>query len=91
MGYENYLKRWIAPKWGTYPLTKIKPIEVEAWLRQVPLPRGSCARIRNIMSVLFNHARRYELYSENWSVSMNDGEVWDGSGSIDIRSFSCEL
>lgn len=64
-GYENYLKRWIAPKWGTYPLTKIKPIEVESWLRQLPLARGSCAKIRNIMSVLFNHARRYELYSEN--------------------------
>ena len=65
MGYENYLKRWIDPKWGTYPLGKIKPIEVEAWLRQLPLARGSCAKIRNIMSVLFNHACRYELYTEN--------------------------
>ena len=65
IGYENYLKRWIAPKWGTYPLTKMKPIEVESWLRQLPLARGSCAKIRNIMSVLFNHACRFELYSEN--------------------------
>ena len=65
IGYENYLKRWIAPRWGTCPLTKIKPIEVESWLRQLPLARGSCAKIRNIMSVLFNHARRYRLYSEN--------------------------
>jgi integrase len=65
MAYENYLKRWIAPKWGTYQLNKIKPIEVELWLRQLPLARGSFAKIRNIMSVLFNHACRYELYSEN--------------------------
>ena len=65
MGYENYLKRWIDPRWGTYPLGKIKPIEVESWLRQLPLARGSCSKIRNIMSVLFNHACRYELYSEN--------------------------
>ena len=65
MGYENYLKRWIAPQWGAYPLSKIKPIDVESWLRQLPLARGSCAKIRNIMSVLFNHACRYELYSEN--------------------------
>ena len=65
MGYENYLKRWIAPRWGRYPLTRIKPIEVELWLRQLPLARGSCAKIRNIMSVLFDHACRYELYSEN--------------------------
>jgi len=65
MAYENYLKHWIAPRWGTYTLGKIRPIEVESWLRQLPLARGSCAKIRNIMSVLFNHARRYELYSEN--------------------------
>jgi len=65
MGYENDLKRWIDPRWGTYPLSKIKPIEVETWLRQLLLARGSCAKIRNIMSVLFNHACRYELYTEN--------------------------
>ena len=33
MGNENYLKRWIDPKWGTFTLSKIKPIEVESWLR----------------------------------------------------------
>src|SRR3989475_7463928 len=60
-GYENYLKRWIVPKWGEFALCKIKPIEVELWLRQLPLARSSCAKIKNIMSVLFNHARRYEL------------------------------
>jgi integrase len=65
MGYENYLKRWIDPRWGTYPLGKTKPIEVETWLPQLPLAPGSCAKIRNIMSVLFNHACRYELYTEN--------------------------
>jgi len=65
MAYEIYLKRWIAPRWGTYVLGKIRPIEVELWLRQLPLARGSCAKIRNIMSVLFNHACRYELYTGN--------------------------
>lgn len=64
-GYENYLRRWIVPKWGEYPLSNIKPIEVELWLRQLPLARASCAKIRNIMSVLFNHARRYDLCYAN--------------------------
>lgn len=64
-GYEIYLKRWIVPRWGDYRLSKVKPIEVELWLRQLPLALGYCAKIRNIMSVLFNHACRYELYSEN--------------------------
>jgi hypothetical protein len=64
-GYENYLKRWIVPKWGEFAICKIKPIEVELWLRQLPLARSSCAKIKNIMSVLFNHARRYELFDDN--------------------------
>jgi hypothetical protein len=61
-GYENYLRRWIVPKWGGCSLDHIKPIEVELWLRQLPLARATCAKIRNVMSVLFNHARRYELF-----------------------------
>lgn len=64
-GYENYLKRWIVPKWGEYALGQIKPIEVELWLRQLPLARGSCAKIRNVLSVVFSHARRYDLFDGN--------------------------
>ncbi len=64
-GYDNYLRRWIVPKWGDYHVGKIKPIEVEMWLRQLPLARSSCAKIKNIMSVLFNHASRYELFDGN--------------------------
>lgn len=64
-GYDNYLRRWIVPKWGDCALNKIKPIEVELWLRQLPLARATCSKIRNIMSVLFNHAGRYELFEGN--------------------------
>jgi site-specific recombinase XerD len=63
--YSIYLKRWIVPKWGECQLREIKPINVELWLRQLPLARASCAKIRNIMSVLFNHARRYDLFGHN--------------------------
>jgi hypothetical protein len=31
---------------------------VESWLRRLPLAKSSCAKIRNILSVLFNHACR---------------------------------
>ena len=64
-GYEIYLKRWIVPKWGAHHLQEIKPVAVESWLRQLPLARASCAKIRNLMSVLFNHASRYELFGGN--------------------------
>src|SRR5258708_21210763 len=55
-GYENYLKRWIVPKWGEFALCKIKPIEVELWLRQLALARSSFAKIKHIINLLFNPA-----------------------------------
>jgi len=60
--YTGYLKRWIVPQWGTYELRNIKTIEVESWLRRLPLAKSSCAKIRGVMSVLFNHACRYEMF-----------------------------
>jgi integrase len=36
-------------------------VSVEKWLRTLPLARATKTKIRNIMSVLFNHAIRYEF------------------------------
>ena len=63
--YKFYLERWIIPRWGNYQLGQVRTIEVESWLRSLPLARSSCAKIRNLMSVLFNHAWRYELFDRN--------------------------
>jgi integrase len=63
--YAVYLKRWILPHWGEHELRNVKTIDVESWLRQLSLARSSCAKIRNLMSVLFNHASRYEFFDRN--------------------------
>ena len=63
--YKVYLKRWIIPKWSERLLSDIRTIEVEAWLRSLPIARSTCAKIRNVMSVLFNHACRYEFFDGN--------------------------
>jgi integrase len=60
MGYENYLKRWIAPRWDRYPRARISRSRLSYGCVNF-LARGSCAKIRNIMSVLINHACRHEL------------------------------
>jgi integrase len=60
--YEFYLRKWIIPRWGNYELGEVRTIEIESWLRSLPLARSSCAKIRNLMSVLFNHAWRHELF-----------------------------
>ena len=63
--YKAYLTRWILPHWRKYELAEVRTIQVESWLRTLPLAKTSCAKIRNLMSVLFNHARRYELFDRN--------------------------
>ena len=63
--YEGYLNKWILPRWGNYPLTHVNAGEVELWLRSLALARASCAKIRNLMSVLFNHGIRYEICERN--------------------------
>jgi integrase len=63
--YEGYLNKWILPRWGTYPLARVNAGEVELWLRSLPLARSSCAKIRNLMSVVFNHGIRHESCDRN--------------------------
>jgi len=63
--YQGYLNKWILPRWESYTLPAIKAGEVEQWLRSLPLARASCAKIRNLMSVIFNHGIRYQVCSGN--------------------------
>jgi integrase len=63
--YRTYLTRWVLPQWRQYELAEVRTIQVESWLRTLPLAKSSCAKIRNLMSVLFNHACRYELFDRN--------------------------
>jgi integrase len=63
--YQGYLGKWIVLRWGDYVLPNIKAVEVELWLKHLQRAPGTCCKIRNVMSVLFNHARRYDLYDRN--------------------------
>lgn len=63
--YQAYLTRWVRPHWQKYELAEVRTIQVESWLRGLPLAKSSCAKIRNLMSVLFNHACRYEFFDRN--------------------------
>ncbi len=63
--YTVYLRNWIVPKWGALSLSDVRTVAVEDWLRTLALSNGSKAKIRNIMSALFNHAMRYEWADKN--------------------------
>ncbi len=59
--YIDILDFHVAPKWGDNKLHEVRTVAVEKWLRKLKLARGSKAKIRSIMSVLFNHAIRHEF------------------------------
>ena len=63
--YRGYIRKWIKPRWSSFYLDEVKAIDVEAWLRRLPIARSSRAKIRNVLSILFNHACRYELFDRN--------------------------
>jgi integrase len=68
--YSEYLRRWIKPRWATINVRVVRSVAVENWLRRLrrkdgdPLADGTKAKIRNLMSVLFNHAIRYEWLAQ---------------------------
>jgi integrase len=57
---------WIKPYWGSFNIRDIRTVAVESWVRQLrrkdgdDLANSTKAKIRSVMSVLFNHAIRYE-------------------------------
>ena len=63
--YEGYLKKWIEPRWGKYRLLEIRAVEVESWLKSLDRAPGTRCKIRNVMSLLFNHGRRHDLCDRN--------------------------
>jgi integrase len=64
--YSEFLKRWIRPHWADVGIRDVRTVAVERWLKQLCRVNGerladaTKAKIRNLMSVLFNHAIRYE-------------------------------
>ena len=63
--YQGYLNKWILPRWRSYRLTDVKPVQVEQWLKSLPLSKGSKAKVRNIMSALYSHGQRWEWVTSN--------------------------
>ena len=58
-------KRYIEPRWGHLRLGAIRTVEVEEWLHSLPLAPASKAKLKCVMSVLYNHAIRHEWLTFN--------------------------
>ena len=58
--YLAALRTHIRPKWGSLPLTSIRPAAVQEWLDGIPLAPKSKANIRGLLHQLFEKALLWE-------------------------------
>jgi integrase len=63
--WQGCLKTHVLPSWGGHRLSEVKTVEVELWLRNLPLANATKAKIRNVMHVIFTHACRHEWIIRN--------------------------
>jgi integrase len=62
---DSVLNKWVLPHWQANKINEVRTVEVEAWLRGLTLARGTKAKIRKTLGLLFNHAIRWEFASRN--------------------------
>lgn len=65
VSYQAVFRRWIRPRWGGYCLGQVKTVAVEQWLRSLALAPKSKTHIRNLMHLLYQNARRWEMINRN--------------------------
>ena len=58
--HRALFKRHIEPRWGHLQLSAVRTMQVEAWLDSLKLAPKSKAKLKSILSVLYNHAIRHE-------------------------------
>jgi integrase len=61
----NFLDLYVVPSWGDVRIEAVRTVEVESWLSSLPHAPTTRAKIRNLMSALFNHAIRHEWMLTN--------------------------
>lgn len=65
---ENHrvlFKRYIEPRWGHFKVCAVRTVEVEEWLHSLPLASSSKAKLKCVLSTLYNHAIRHEWLTFN--------------------------
>ena len=62
---NSVLNKWVLPRWQSTKINEVRTIEVEKWLRGLVLARGTKAKIRKTLGLLFNHGIRWEFTNRN--------------------------
>ena len=65
VSYQSFIDRYIRPRWAETPITGVKPMAVEDWLRRLKLAPKTRGHVKALMSVMFKCAQRWELITNN--------------------------
>jgi len=63
--YRSYINNQIRPRWAHTPLSAVKPMAVEDWLRGLDLAPKTKSHVRSLMHTIFQCAERWELTNKN--------------------------
>ena len=63
--HRHLFKHYIEPRWGHFQVSAVRTMQVEEWLHSLPLAPASKAKLKCVLSVLYNHAIRYEWLTFN--------------------------
>ncbi len=63
--YRSYINNQIRPRWAHTPMSAIKPIAVEDWLRGLVLAPKTKSHVKGLMHTIFQCAERWELTDKN--------------------------
>src|SRR5579862_4209936 len=63
--YRSWILNHINPRWDAVPLSSVKPLAVETWIRGLKLAPKSKGHVRSVMHILFEWAMRWELMEYN--------------------------
>lgn len=63
--YQSYIKNQIRPRWENTPISAIKPMAVEDWLKNLTLAPKTKSHVRSLMHTIFQCAERWELIDKN--------------------------
>lgn len=63
--YQSYIRNQIRPRWASTPMSAIKPMAVEDWLKNLALAPKTKSHVRSLMHTIFQCAERWELIDKN--------------------------
>ncbi len=63
--YQSSINNYIRPRWAGTPISGVKPMVVEDWLKTLKLAPKTRGNIRSLMHTIFECAERWELVEKN--------------------------